>query len=129
MHVLFIHQAFPAQFGRLALELNKQHGWQCTFLIEALSSCPTPSPDILERLTLHPIAIPQADRDNKPTPWPQIHGKFLGLCRAVAEAVRSRPELSPDLVVGHGGRGAPTVFLPDLLDCPIINYCEYYFSS
>ncbi|MGZ3334587.1 MAG: glycosyltransferase, partial [Isosphaeraceae bacterium] len=34
-----------------------------------------------------------------------------------------------DLVVAHGGRGAPTLFLKDLLDCPIINYCEYYFAT
>jgi glycosyltransferase involved in cell wall biosynthesis len=43
--------------------------------------------------------------------------------------VKSRPELRPDLVVGHGGRGSPTVFLPEILDCPIINYCEYYFAK
>ena len=29
MHVLFIHQAFPAQFGRLALELTRAYGWEC----------------------------------------------------------------------------------------------------
>ena len=29
MHILFIHQAFPAQFGRVALELTKRYGWQC----------------------------------------------------------------------------------------------------
>ena len=25
--------------------------------------------------------------------------------------------------------GAPTLFLRDVLDCPIINYCEYYFAT
>src|SRR5262249_5363249 len=44
------------------------------------------------------------------------------------EGARQRPEVRPDLVVGHGGRGALTLFLPELLDCPIINYCEYYFA-
>jgi glycosyltransferase involved in cell wall biosynthesis len=43
--------------------------------------------------------------------------------------IRSRPQLRPDLVVAHGGRGAPTLFLRDALDCPIINYCEYYFAT
>lgn len=129
MHVLFIHQAFPAQFGRLALELARSHGWRCSFLVEALSTCPTPSPEMLERLEIHPIAVPDEHRDHSPAPWPQIYGKFLGLCRAVYDAVRDRPDLRPDLVVGHGGRGAPTVFLPGLLDCPIVNYCEYYFAQ
>lgn len=128
MHVLFIHQAFPAQFGRLALELNRRYGWRCRFLVEALSTCPTPSAEMLERLEIHPIRIPPEDRDPSPTPWPQIYGRFLGLCRAVAESVRHLPDPRPDLVVGHGGRGSPTVFLPDLLDCPIVNYCEYYFA-
>ena len=41
----------------------------------------------------------------------------------------ARPDLKPDLVVAHGGRGAPTLFVKDLLDCPIINYCEYYFAT
>ena len=49
--------------------------------------------------------------------------------RPSIEALRARPDLRPDLVVAHGGRGAPTLFLPDLLDCPIINYCEYYFAT
>ena len=43
--------------------------------------------------------------------------------------MRSRPDLRPDLVVAHGGRGAPTLFLPELLDCPLLNYCEYYFAQ
>ena len=129
MKILFIHQAFPAQFGRLALELTERYGWDCTFLIEDLSSCPTPSREMLEKLTLRKIPIPADDRDDRPTPWPQIHGKFLNLCRSVYDGVAALPDRAFDLVVGHGGRGAPTVFLPDLLDCPIVNYCEYFFSS
>lgn len=129
MHVLFIHQAFPAQFGRLALELTERHGWRCSFLIEDLSSCPTPTPAMLEKLEIRKLAIPAETRDDRPTPWPQIHGKFLGLCRTLHDALKGWPDLKPDLVVAHGGRGAPTVFLPDRLECPIINYCEYYFAS
>jgi glycosyltransferase involved in cell wall biosynthesis len=128
MHILFIHQAFPAQFGRLALELARGHGWRCRFLIEALSSCPTPTPEMLAHLQLHKLAIPAADRDDRPTPWPQIYGKFLALSRAVFDAARALPDGRPDLVVAHGGRGAPSLFLPEVFDCPIINYCEYYFA-
>lgn len=128
MHVLFIHQAFPAQFGRLALELATRHGWRCSFLIEDLSTCPTPSPAMLERLELHRIPLSAEFRADPPTPWPQIYGRYLELCQGVYDGVRARPDLRPDLVVAHGGRGAPTLFLPELLDCPIVNYCEYYFA-
>lgn len=129
MHVLFIHQAFPAQFGRLAYELAKDHGWKCSFLIEDLSTCPTPTPEMLRTLDIQKIVIPDEERDNRPTPWPQIYGKFLVLAKTLFEAVRARTDLRPDLVVGHGGRGSPTVFLPEILDCPIVNYCEYHFAK
>ena len=62
-------------------------------------------------------------------PWPQIYGQYLEQCRSVFDVIRAKPQLRPDLVVAHGGRGAPTLFLRDVLDCPIINYCEYYFAT
>jgi glycosyltransferase involved in cell wall biosynthesis len=127
MHVLFIHDAFPAQFGRLALELTRRFGWKCSFLVKSLSRCPTPSREMLETLS---IARLPAAADAQTLPWPQIYGGFVESCRAVAEAVRSRKELHhPDLVVANGGRGPPTLFLPEVLNCPIVNYCEYYFAA
>jgi glycosyltransferase involved in cell wall biosynthesis len=127
MHLLFIHQAFPAQFGRLALELNRRYGWKCSFLIESLSNCPTPFQEMLERLHLHQIPLSPEFRTQRLTPWPQSYGRYLQLCQAVFEAVLARPDLRPDLVVGHDGLG-PALFLPEVLDCPIVNYCEYYFA-
>ena len=57
MNVLFIHDAFPAQFGRLGLELSRRHGWRCSFLVQSLSSCPTPSREMLETLELHQVPL------------------------------------------------------------------------
>ena len=128
MRVLFLHDAFPAQFGHVALELTRRAGWECHFLVEAVSNCPTPSPEMMERLDVQKYPLSAEYRKRGPTPWPRIYGKFLELCEAVHEAIRKRPELKPDLVVAHGGRGAPTAFIRDLVDCPIINYCEYYFA-
>ncbi|HWE34972.1 MAG TPA: glycosyltransferase [Isosphaeraceae bacterium] len=128
MRVLFIHQAFPAQFGRLALELVERYGWSCHFLIESLSNCPAPSKAMLETLDLRRLPVPAEPRPSSPTPWPQIYGRFLDLCQVVHDAARPLEDLQPDLVVAHGGRGAPTLFLPDIFDCPILNYCEYYFA-
>lgn len=127
MDVLFIHQAFPAQFGRLAHELHRRYGWRCRFLIEHLSSCPTPTREMLDAVEL--VQIPgRAERAEKaPSPWPQVYAKWLDLCLAVRAGYESLPGPPPDLVVAHGGQGAPTLFLPEAFHGPIINYCEYYF--
>jgi glycosyltransferase involved in cell wall biosynthesis len=127
--VLFIHQAFPAQFGHVALELTRRYGWNCRFLVQDLSACPEPTAEMLATLPIDRIPAPPGGRDDGPTPWPQVFASYLETCRRVADVVRSRPDIRPDLVVAHGGRGAPTAFLPDVLDCPIIAYCEYYFAN
>jgi glycosyltransferase involved in cell wall biosynthesis len=129
MHVLFLHDAFPAQFGRLGLELKRRYGWRCSFLVQSLSSCPTPTQAMLRELEIFQLPPAAEQASGEGVPWPQIFGMYLEQCQAVHEAIRARPELRPDLVVAHGGRGAATLFLRDLLDCPIINYCEYYFAT
>jgi glycosyltransferase involved in cell wall biosynthesis len=129
MHVLFIHQAFPAQFGRLALELTQRFGWKCSFLVEDLSNCPAPSQAMLQQLDIRQIPLPPAVQSNREVPWPQIYGQWLEHCHTTLESVRSRPDLRPDLVVAHGGRGPMALFLPEVLSCPIVNYCEYYFAA
>jgi glycosyltransferase involved in cell wall biosynthesis len=129
VNVLFIHDAFPAQFGRLALELTRRKGWHASFLVQSLSSCPTPSREMLETLEIHTIPVAAEHRSHDGIPWPQIYGHYLEQCRTVHDAIRARPSLRPDLVVAHGGRGAPTLLLREVIKCPIINYCEYYFAN
>jgi glycosyltransferase involved in cell wall biosynthesis len=129
VNLLFIHQAFPAQFGRLALELVKRYGWKCSFLIEDLSNCPTPSREMLDRLEIQRVPLPPAVQSNREVPWPQIYGHWLEHCRAVFETARLRMDRPTDLVVAHGGRGPLALFLPETLACPIVNYCEYYFAA
>jgi glycosyltransferase involved in cell wall biosynthesis len=127
LDVLFVHRAFPAQFGRLAEELTRRYGWRCHFLVEHLSHCPPPSPEMLRELDVRAWprwATRQRDAD---TPWPQIHAQALECARSVFDAVRARSDLRPDLVVGHGGL-VPTLLLRELLACPLVDYCEYYFA-
>lgn len=125
MHLLFIHQAFPAQFGRLALELARRYGWQCSFVVRHLSRCPTPTPEMLQRLRI--IALPPDQRPDRPAPWPEALNNFLHLCGTVHDVVRSRTELRPDLVISHCGLG-PSLFLRDVLRCPFVHYFEYYLG-
>ena len=62
-------------------------------------------------------------------PWPQIYGHYLDQCQTIHDTIKAMPHLRPDLVVAHGGRGAPSLFLREVLDCPIVIYCEYYFAT
>ena len=110
MNVLFIHDAFPAQFGRLALELTRRHGWQCSFLVQSLSSCPTPSREMLETLELHKLPLAAEHRTSDGIPWPQIYGHYLEQCRTVHDALQAKPNLRPDLIVAHGGRVRPPCY-------------------
>src|SRR5260370_21810846 len=91
MHVLFIHDAFPAQFGQVALELTKRYGWKCSFLIDYLSPCPEPSQEMLRLLKLYQIPLPAEFRSRKEVPWPQNYGRYLELCEAGDEALRAIP--------------------------------------
>jgi glycosyltransferase involved in cell wall biosynthesis len=125
--VLFVHRAFPAQFGRLASELARRYGWQCHFLVEHLSRCPSPSDEMLRALDVRIWPRAAGRRPDAETPWPQVHAQALDCARAAFEAVRARPDLRPDLVVGHGGL-VPTLLLRELLSCPLVDYCEYYFA-
>ena len=95
MNVLFIHDAFPAQFGRLGLELTRRHGWRCSFLVQSLSSCPTPSPEMLETLELHQVPLAAEHRSSDGIPWPQIYGHYLEQCRTVHDAIKAKPQPAP----------------------------------
>ena len=49
-------------------------------------------------------------------------------CGAVYDALKARPDIRPDLIVGHAGFGS-TLFLRELYSCPIINYFEYFYRT
>jgi glycosyltransferase involved in cell wall biosynthesis len=124
MHVLFLHQSFPGQFGRLALHLKRRHRWQSSFLVEGHGSCPSPTAEELAELPLHPIRR----MERRITPWSETYAKSLEQGVAYYDALRALPDLRPDLVVAHQTL-APTLFVRDLLRCPIIQYCEYYYAK
>jgi glycosyltransferase involved in cell wall biosynthesis len=126
MHVLFIHQAFPAQFGRLGLELSRRYGWQCSFLVQHLSKCPSPSREMLDRLTI--VGVPRERQSAEPLPWPENFGDHMKLSARIHGAARARPDLKPDLVVAHCGLG-PSLFLRDVFRCPFVSYFEYYLAA
>lgn len=119
MHVLFVHQNFPAQFGHIAEFLARHQGFRCTFVSEK----PPGRVGSIERVQYH--------RKGGATKQNHYCSRTFENCvwhtHAVYEALKARPDIKPDLVVGHSGFGS-TLFLRELYgDTPIINYFEYFY--
>ena len=118
MHVLYVHQNYPAQFGHVARHLART-GRRCTFVSRTAAG----DDDGIERIQYKAAGAASRNahfcaRSFENTIW---H------CDAVYRALRARPDIRPDLIVGHSGFGT-TLFLPELYpDVPIVNYFEYYF--
>jgi glycosyltransferase involved in cell wall biosynthesis len=118
MHILFVHQNYPAQFGHIADHLTRHHGFRCTFVSER----PAGRVGAIERIQYRRKGGATArshycSRTFENATW-HTH--------AVYQALKARPDIRPDLVVGHSGFGS-TLFLRELYDCPILNYFEYFY--
>jgi len=118
MHVLFVHQNFPAQFGHVASYLAKEKGFRCTFVSER----PAGKAGGVERIQYRTRSGATA----KTHYCSRTFENAVWHTHAVYEALKARPDVRPDLIVGHSGFGS-TLFLRELYDCPIINYFEYFY--
>jgi len=121
MHVLFVHQNFPAQFGHIAQHLVQRHGFRCTFVTERRGGM------------VGEVECVQYKVDGGATKQNHYCTRtFENATRhamAVYDAVKARPDLKPDLLVGHSGFGS-TLFLRELFpNVPIINYFEYFYRT
>src|SRR5262249_39916847 len=110
----------PAQFGHVAERLARRHDFRCTFV----SRKPGGRFGAIERIQYRTKGGATAhnhycSRTFENATW-HAH--------AVYEALAARPDIRPDLVVGHSGFGS-TLFLRELYDCPIINYFEYFYGN
>jgi len=121
MHVLFVHQNFPAQFGHIAAHLIERHGYRCTFVTERRGG------------KAGEIECVQYKAEGGATKHNHYCTRtFENSTRhalGVYAAVKARPDLKPDLIVAHSGFGS-TLFLRELFpDVPIINYFEYFYRT
>jgi glycosyltransferase involved in cell wall biosynthesis len=119
MQVLYVHQSFPAQFGHIARRLVRDLGWRCVFVSQSQAG----SSDGIEKIEYKLAGGATANthfcsRTFENTVW---H------CDAVFDAMRNRPDVKPDLIVGHSGFGS-TLFLRELYPhVPVVNLFEYYY--
>jgi glycosyltransferase involved in cell wall biosynthesis len=119
MHVLFLHQNFPAQFGMIAAELARQ-GSRVTFVSRKESG----TSDGIERIRYEPQSGATARTHYSSRSFENL----VWHSHAVYDALKARPDIVPDLIVGHSGY-VSTVLLRELYDCPIVNYFEYYYHT
>jgi glycosyltransferase involved in cell wall biosynthesis len=120
MHVLFVHQNFPAQFGHIAEYLIQQKGFRCTFASQK-------SPGTfagLERVQYHV----KSGATDKTHYCSRTFENAVWHSHALYEALHVRPDIQPDLVVAHSGF-LTTIFLRELYRCPVINYFEYFYRT
>jgi len=119
MHVLFVHQNFPAQFGHVARHLVRSLGWECTFVSK------TPAG---ESGGVRKIAYDTSGGARETTHYcSRSFENAVWHAHGVYEACKRHRELRPDLIVGHSGFGS-TAYLPELYPgVPIVNYFEYYY--
>ncbi len=120
MHILFVHQNFPAQFGHIAAHLVREQGLRCTFLSER----PGGSTAGIERIQYRA----QGGATERTHYCSRKFENQVWHSHAAFEALKARPDIRPDLIVGHSGF-VSTLYLRELYDCPIINYFEYFYRT
>jgi glycosyltransferase involved in cell wall biosynthesis len=120
MHILYVQQNFPAQFGHIARHLVQKLGWRCTFVSETPGGVVEGIEKIQYRIAGGATSSTHfCSRTFENAVW---HTD------AVYHALRPRyREIRPDLIVGHSGFGS-TLFLAELWpNTPIVNLFEYYY--
>ncbi|MFT3786710.1 MAG: glycosyltransferase [Tepidisphaeraceae bacterium] len=119
MHVLYVHQNFPAQFGHIAAHLVEKLGWQCTFASE------TPPGMVGGIRKIQYKTTGGATKQNHFCS--RTFENTIWHCEGVYRALREAKIDKPDLIVGHSGFGS-TLFLREIFpDVPVINFFEYYY--
>ena len=119
MHILYVHQNYPAQFGHIARWLVKMRKWRCTFVTQANVQ----GDDGVQRI-VYKAAGGASARNHFCS---RTFENAVWHCDGVYHALKGRIGDKPDLIVGHSGFGS-TLFLRELYpDTPIINFFEYYY--
>jgi glycosyltransferase involved in cell wall biosynthesis len=120
MHVLFVHQNFPAQFGHVAQYLIDRHGWRATFVSQNVHA-PFGGVEHVRYQT-------RGGATAQTHYFSRTFENAIWHSQGIYDALRARPDIRPDLIVGHSGF-CSTVFLRELYDAPIVNYFEYFYRT
>jgi glycosyltransferase involved in cell wall biosynthesis len=114
---MFINPGFPAQFGTLANQLATEMRWPTTFVTS------TDTRHLALPFSRITYAVP-------PSAWPPgvvDHGNLHILfehMQAVYRTLQARPNIKPDVVVGHMFYGT-MLYLKNLYRCPFVGYFDW----
>jgi glycosyltransferase involved in cell wall biosynthesis len=119
MHVLFVHQNFPAQFGPFAFRLAKSPGHSATFVTQKLEG---------DYRGVRCIKYGTRGGAVEATHFcSRTFENAVWHASGIHDALAALPDIRPDLIVGHSGFGS-TLYLRDLYPgVPIINLFEYFY--
>lgn len=119
MHILYVHQNYPAQFGHIAHRMARDYGHRSTFVSQVAPGIS----DGIERI----MYKTQGGARKETHYCSRTFENQVWHCDAVYRALKERPDVKPDVIVGHSGFGS-TLFLRDLYaDVPIINFFEWFY--
>jgi len=119
MHVLFVHQNFPAQFGPFAFRLARTPGHRCTFVSQKVGG--------LYRGVRCLRYQTRGGATEANHFCSRTFENAVWHAAGVHDALAAAPDIKPDLVVGHSGFGS-TLFLRDLYPgVPVVNLFEYFY--
>jgi glycosyltransferase involved in cell wall biosynthesis len=122
VHVLYVHQNFPAQFGHIAGYLIREQGWRCTFV----SQTDPGTVAGIRKVRYEPVG----GATRRTHYFSRTFENAVAHAHGVYRALKPMKEtIRPDLIVGHSGFGS-TLFLPELWpNVPIVNHFEYFYRS
>ena len=103
----------------MARRLRREKGWQCFYV----SQSPAGKDDDIERIQYRLTG----GATNQTHFCSRTFENTIWHCEAVFQALKARPDVQPDLIVGHSGFGS-TLFLRELYpQAPVLNLFEYYY--
>lgn len=121
MHILFVHQNFPAQFGPFAFRLARTPGYRCTFVSSNREG-------VVRGVRCLRYAT-AGGATSKTHHYSRTFENAVWHAAAVRDRLTAAPEVRPDVIVGHSGFGS-TLFLRDLYPgVPVLNLFEYFYRA
>lgn len=121
MHVVFLHQNFPAQFGPFLSQLGGQRDWRFTF-VSRYGEGTLPG---VERL----IYDPRGGATRQTHYFSRTFENVTWHSAAAYHALKLRPDIQPDLIVAHSGFLTAVPLRELYPDCPIVNLFEYFYRT